>query len=109
VSAVGPNSLDIPSDGIRGDLPGSSDQANRARALFTRESKDFDFDSVKHEWLDRLDQVRALVSAADSDTESPAGFRLTEIDLGLTITAEGHLAFVASASASAVLQVKFTR
>jgi len=92
-----------------GGLPSSSDQANRTRSLFARESKDFDFDSVKHEWMDRLDQVRALAAAADSADESPVGFRLTEIDLGLTITAEGHLAFVASASASAVLQVKFTR
>jgi hypothetical protein len=62
---------------------GSSDQANRARSLFARESKDFDFDSVKHEWMDRLDQVRALAAVADLAEESPAGFRLAEIDLSI--------------------------
>jgi Trypsin-co-occurring domain 1 len=79
------------------------------RALFRSQPKELDFDKIKKDWTECLTQLRDLTEVADSGQESPSGFRLTEIDLGLTITAEGHLAFIASASASATLQVKFTR
>jgi hypothetical protein len=84
-------------------------QAGFLRALFHKEEKEFDFDALNHEWKQRVDQVNALGETADKSTTQTSGFRLTEIDLGLTVTAEGHLAFVASASASATIQLKFTR
>lgn len=64
---------------------------------------------MKDEWRQRLQQVDALAEVADTKTPTKTGFRLTEIELGLTITAEGHVAFIASASASATLTVTFTR
>jgi hypothetical protein len=84
-------------------------RAGAPRSVLGSHLKDLDFEKVKKDWTQCLEQVRDLAKVADTEKESPAGFRLTEIDLGLTITAEGHLAFVASASASAMLQVKFTR
>lgn|GEM_PF-6827456 len=84
-------------------------QAGFLRAIFHKEEKNFDFDALNEEWKQRVAQVNTLGRAADATTEPSSGFRLTEIDLGLTITAEGHLAFVASASASATIQLKFTR
>lgn len=86
--------------------PGGTAQA---RSLFGSQSKDLDFDQVKKDWSERIEQVHALAQVADSGAASSAGFKLSEIDLGLTITAEGRLAFIASASASAMIQVKFTR
>ena len=83
-------------------------QAGVLKALFHREEKQFDFDKLNDEWKQKIQQVNQLGKAADDNGES-TGFRLTEIDLGLTLTAEGHFAFVASASASATIQLKFTR
>lgn len=84
-------------------------QAGFLKAIFQKEEKTFDFDTLNEEWKQRVAQVNTLGQAADATTKASSGFRLTEIDLGLTITAAGHLAFVASASASATIQLKFTR
>jgi hypothetical protein len=104
--------LDTPATSARSLPPHEGDsfeaQAGRLRALFQREPKELDFNQVKKEWNQRLKQVDALVEVADAEA-STRGIHLTEIELGLTLTAEGHLAFIASASASASLKVKFTR
>jgi hypothetical protein len=92
--------------------PGDDDfeaQAGPLRALFGRKSKELDFGGLEKEWNQRLEQVDALTRAADAKANGKTGLRLTQIELGLTITAEGHLAFVASASASATLKVTFAR
>ena len=83
-------------------------QAGILKALFHRDEKQFDFDKLNAEWKQKIQQVNQLGKTADENGGS-TGFRLTEIDLGLTLTAEGHFAFVASASASATIQLKFTR
>jgi hypothetical protein len=84
-------------------------QAGALKAVFQKEEMRFDFDKLNDEWKQRITQVNTLGQAADATADLSSGFRLTEIDLGLTITAEGHFAFVASASASATIQLKFTR
>ena len=84
-------------------------QAGPLRALFHRETKELDFDQVKTELGQHLAQVSALADVADHSNAAAAGFRLSEIELGLTITAEGHLAFIASAGVSATLTVRFNR
>jgi hypothetical protein len=84
-------------------------QAGVLKAVFHKEEKIFDFDKLNEEWKERIAQVNTLGQATDATAEASSGFRLTEIDLGLTITAEGHFAFVASASASATIQLRFTR
>lgn len=95
-------------------LPPNSDdsfqpEAGRLKAVFHKEEKKFDFDALSEEWKQRITQVNALGQAADTVATASPGFRLTEINLGLTVTAEGHLAFVATASASATIQLTFTR
>jgi hypothetical protein len=104
------------------DAPGSSDlnelppnpadtfaaQAGWWKAIFHKEEKDFDFDKLNAEWQQKIEQINQLGKTAD-ESHNPGGFKLTEIDLGLTLTAEGHFAFVASASASATISLKFTR
>jgi hypothetical protein len=92
--------------------PGDDDfepQAGPLKALFGRKPKELEFSQVENEWDQRLEQVDALAKAADAKADGKTGLRLTQIELGLTITAEGHLAFVASASASATFKVTFTR
>ena len=105
--------IDTPTGGAPALPPNEGDafeaQAGVLQAIFHRESKDLDFDKVKDEWKQRLQQVDGLAEVADTNRDAKTGLRLTEIELGLTITAEGHLAFIASASASATLTVHFSR
>jgi hypothetical protein len=106
VDAVGAERSDLlPTDPKEAFQP----QAERLGGLFHKEDAEFDFGALNDEWKQRIAQVNALGATADEATIEGSGFRLTEIDLGLTITAEGHLAFVASASAQATIQLKFTR
>jgi hypothetical protein len=88
-----------------GELPPQGDdefeaQSGLLHALFQREAKDLDFDKVKEDWKQKLAQVDALADLANSSPNAKAGLKLSEIELGLTITAEGHLAFIAPASES---------
>ncbi len=105
--------VDTPAAAPGGPLPQDDDefeaQAGLLHAIFHREAKDLDFDKVKEEWKQKLVQVDALAALANSSPNAKAGLKLSEIELGLTITAEGHLAFIASASASATLTVRFSR
>ena len=84
-------------------------EGGRLRAVFHKEEKKLDFDALNEEWKQRIAQVNTLGQAADTAATASSGFRLTEINLGLTVTAEGHLAFVASTSASVTIQLTFTR
>jgi hypothetical protein len=84
-------------------------QAGVLKTVLQKEEMKFDFAKLNDEWKQRITQVNTLGHAADVAADVSSGFRLTEIDLGLTITADGHLAFVASASISATIQLKFTR
>jgi len=80
--------------------------------IFGRKVKELDFSKLQTDWKQILGQIDSLATQADIPVD-PQGkkktFLLDEIDIGLTITAEGHLAFIASASASATLSMTFKR
>jgi hypothetical protein len=63
-------------------------------------------DEVVQDWSDMSSTVHRLATTMDQPS---TGMRLQEIELKLAFTAEGQLAFVASAGIEASLTLKFSR
>ena len=86
--------------------------SGNVQALFGRKVDEFYFSQLQSDWTQLLTHVNSLAAQADApltDGSPKPKFQLQEIDVNIAVTAEGHLAFIASASASASIQLNFKR
>lgn len=60
-------------------------------------------------WSKTIDQASTLAAAAMRAAQGDSPIELDEITIGLTLTAEGGLAFLAKAGAQGTIQIKFKR
>ena len=66
------------------------------------------FDTLRKSWSDVLTQISELVTISDRKQQS-SNLRLREINVGLTLTGEGKLAFIAKAGIEATVTVTFSQ
>jgi hypothetical protein len=62
---------------------------------------------VRDQWNRTMAGLLSL--AADWSAGNPAGWHVGEVKIGLTLSAKGHLLFIAEAGAAASVEVKLTR
>lgn len=71
------------------------------------EEKEVSVDKVEAQWKET---ISGIVSTVGDWTEATAGkWSIDEVTFGLTLSAEGHLLFIAKAGAQATVQVKVKR
>jgi hypothetical protein len=63
-------------------------------------------DVMADDWRQKLD---AIVDIAGSTAETHKGWHIDEMEIGLTLSAEGKLLFIAKASAQASVKIKLKR
>lgn len=70
-----------------------------------REAK-VDAKSVKDQWAET---IQAVLGLGASVTDQQQGWRVDEIEVGLTLSAKGKLMFIAEAGAEASIKLKLVR
>ncbi len=73
---------------------------------FSGDVKGVDPDIMADDWRQKLDSI---VEIAGSTADSNKGWHIEEMEIGLTLSAEGKLLFIAKASAQASVKIKLKR
>jgi hypothetical protein len=75
--------------------------------FFLGEEKKVDSSKFKEQWQQTIDGIVSTVG--EWTTASSGKWKIDEVSFGLTLSAEGHLLFIAKAGVQASVQVKVKR
>jgi hypothetical protein len=81
--------------------------AARVAQFFLGKEETVDASKVKDQWRQTIDGIVSTVG--EWTTASSGKWKFDEVSFGLTLSAEGHLLFIAKAGAQASVQVKVKR
>lgn len=77
------------------------------RTLFGGKEVEVSADSVRQQWSDTISGLMASVSEWSSSSAGP--WRIEEVNVGMTLSVEGKLLFIAKAGASGTIEIKLKR